>query len=151
MNRRRLSFSTYDDVIAEIERLEGSGYERLGEWSLGQACRHLGYYMRGSLDGFDFMLPWIVRRLIGRPMLKRMLAAPRMKPGLRTIPASVPEPEDEDRQAVDEAKDLLRRLADHSGELHPSPLFDRLTADQWRQLHVGHAAHHLGFLIPKEP
>lgn len=150
MNHREISFSTYDEVTAEIERLEAVGYERLGEWSLGQICRHLSYYMRGSLDGFGFKLPWLVRRFIGRPILKRMLRTGKMKRGERTAPDSIPNPEHDDRDAAAEAKELLAKLRDFSGELYASPIFDRLTTDQWRELHLMHAANHLGFLIPHD-
>ena len=150
MNRRKIAFGTYDDVIAEIERLEAGRYEKLGEWSLGQICRHLSYYMRGSLDGFDRRLPWLIRKIMGPPILRRILKGAETKAGAMTIPASVPAPEPDDQPAASEAKELLRRLGEHSGELHPSPLFDRLTADQSRLLHLKHAAHHLGFLVWKD-
>lgn len=150
MQRRELSFSTYGDVIAEIKRLEASGYQQLGQWNLGQACRHLSYYFRGSLDGFEFKLPWLVRMLIGRPMLKRVLKKGHMPASSRTIPASVPEPDTDQSQAVAEAQELLGRLENAGGGLHPSPLFDRLTKDQWRTLLLGHAAHHLELLLPED-
>jgi hypothetical protein len=150
MARRQIAFSTYDDVIAEIDRLEREGYEQCGSWSLGQVCRHLSYYMRGSLEGFDFRLPWIVRKLLGPPLLRKILRGDEMKAGGRTIPASVPGPDVDEREAAAEARELLARLRDFSGELHPSPLFDRLTPDQWRLLHLKHAAHHLGFRVPKQ-
>ena len=55
MGRRKLSLSTYDEVIAELDRLQAAGYRQLGQWNLGQACGHLSHYLRGSLDGFDFI------------------------------------------------------------------------------------------------
>ena len=150
MNRRTVVFSTYDDAVAEIERLEAGGYERAGQWSLGQVCRHLSYYMRGSLEGIDFRLPWIARKLLGPPLLRKIHRGDELKAGGQTIPASVPPADLNEEAAVADTKGLLARLRDFSGELHPSPLFDRLTPDQWRRLHLKHAAHHLGFLIPRE-
>lgn len=151
MKRRKLSFSTYDDVVAELERLERVRYQQLCQWNLGCICRHLPYYFRGSLEGFGFQLPWVVRKLLGRPLLRRYVKARRFPTGARTIPASVPESDTDERTAVAEAKQLLERLAGQTGELYPSPLVNRLTADEWRTLHVMHAAHHLSFLIPNEP
>ena len=148
MARRQLTFSTYDDVIAELDRLSGGGYQQVGNWTLGQICRHLSYYLRGSLDGFDFMLPWPVRKLVGRALLKRLLAKEAIPDGARTIPQSVFEPDDDDTGAVADAMSLLGRLRDHRGELHPSPLFDHVTPEQWQHLHLIHAAHHLSFLVP---
>jgi hypothetical protein len=151
MQRRELAFSTYGDVVADIERLERFGYRQLGQWNLGRICRHLSYYLRGSLDGFDFKLPWPVRMLIGRPLLKRVLNKGRMPASSRTIPASIPEPDTDQSQAVAEVKELLGRIENAAaGDFHRSPLFDRLTIDQWRTLHLMHAAHHLGFLAAGE-
>lgn len=149
MNRRELTFSSYEEVVAEIERLEQTGYEKAGQWSLGQICRHLSYYMRGSLEGFDFKLPWLVRKLVGRPVLRRLLKKGEIEPGNRTIPASVPPVDTDEARAIAEAKELLGRLDGFAGPFHLSPLFDHLTAVQWEALHLMHAAVHLGFLIPK--
>lgn len=148
MERRTLHFSTYHDVITDLERLE-AGYERLGDWRLGQMCRHLSYYFRGSLDGFPFLLPWIVRKTAGPLLLRALLKRQRMPAKGRTIPASVFPPTQEDAPAAAEAKALLRRL-ENARELYPSPLFGRLSSDQWRALHLLHAAHHLSLLIPRE-
>ncbi len=152
MPRRELSLGSYDELLAEIERLQRGGYRRCGAWSLGQICRHLSYYFRGSLEGFAFRLPWPVRRLIGRPLLKRMLRGAPRRSGGRTIPASVPPPDVDEAAAVAELRALVLRLSDpaRTTPLHPSPLFDRLTADEWRRLHLSHAAHHLSFLFPPD-
>lgn len=147
---RELTFDNYNEAIAEIERLHRGGYQAGGSWTLGQTCEHLSFYLRGSLDGFDFMLPWIVRKLLGRPLLRRLLRQKRIKPGMRTAPASVPADDVDENAAVATAIELLKRLGAHAGELHPSPLFDKLSADEWRELHLAHCAHHLSFLTPKE-
>jgi hypothetical protein len=43
----------------------------------------------------------------------------------------------------------MDRLRTHQGEMHASPFFGYLTPQQWRDLHLIHCAHHLGYLIPK--
>ena len=83
-------------------------------------------------------------------MLRRLLAGAPIKPGQLTIPDSVPPADTDQRAAIAETKNLLRRLADGSTTLHPSPLFDRLTPEQWQTLHLMHAAHHLSFLQPED-
>jgi len=40
--RRKLRFATFDDVVADAERANAERYEPLGNWSLGQAVKHLG-------------------------------------------------------------------------------------------------------------
>jgi hypothetical protein len=51
--------------------------------------------------------------------------------------------------AIDETIQLLERLESHRGEIHPSPIFDKLTPEECRDLHCLHAAHHLCLLVPK--
>lgn len=160
--RRALCFECPADAIAEIHRLQQSGYEACGRWNLADICSHLSYYLRGSLEGFDFRLPWIVRALIGRLMLRRVLRRGRMPVGVPTVPASAPKrPKAGDAVAVSASEPtapetcnaireccaLLERF-ESTQQVHPSPLFGRMTVDEWRRLHLIHAAHHLSFLIP---
>ncbi|MDH5756953.1 MAG: DUF1569 domain-containing protein [Nitrospinota bacterium] len=147
MEKRQLSFDSYGEVLQEIESLEKTGYEIKGKWSLGQACSHLDYYYRGSLDGFDHMFPWIVRLLLGKPALWWYMRVGD-KEGNPTAPDSVPPQNVDEDKAIRSIKDSLRRLAS-AERLHPSGLFGALSVAQWKNLHLKHAAHHLGFLIPK--
>jgi len=75
-----------------------------------------------------------------------------MSAGRRTIPASVPDKVVDEQAAVAELRALIARLNNPAApqQLHPSPLFDHLTAEEYRRLHLLHAAHHLGFLIPND-
>lgn len=145
--RRELSFSDYSEVIKEIETLHGQGYRKGGRWTLSQVCRHLSFYFRGSLEGFGFQLPWIVRVTIGRWALNEALKPGTKKPDGGTVKQSLYEPEPDDRAAVDECIELLKRLQNHRGPLYPSALFGELTIEQWQRVHLNHAAHHLGFLL----
>src|SRR4051794_14935085 len=43
--RRDLSFTSLEDVMAEVDRLL-AGHETVGRWSLGQICNHLGTSFR---------------------------------------------------------------------------------------------------------
>lgn len=147
MNRRDLDFNSYPEIAREIEQLS-RGYSRGGTWSLGQICKHLSYYLRGSLDGFPTMLPWIIRVTIGKLFLRGMLTKEKKKAGSPTAPASVYPPDVDEAEAVREILTLLERLEKTQGQLHPSALFGDLTNMQWRLLHLNHAAHHLGFLHP---
>lgn len=145
--RTSLAFDSYAAAAREIERLLKSGYTKTGSWSLGQICRHLSFYLRGSLDGFPMMLPWIVRATFGRLALKQSLKPGLKKPGSPTAPQSVYPDDTADREAAAEAVALLERLEKHTGPLHPSALFGDVTPEQWKILHLNHAAHHLSFLV----
>ena len=147
MERRELVFNSYDELIAELERLKESEYEQLGNWKLGDVCFHLNFYFTGSLDGFRQMLPWIIRVLIGKPALWWLLRH-EYKPGSTTVPKSVPKGNNNIDETVNITIGLLKLLSE-AKELQPSALFGALTVDQWKELHLQHAAHHLSFIIPK--
>ena len=66
MERRRISFDSVEGAAADIEQLRCDGYEKLGEWDLGQICEHLAILLKGSLEGFGSLMPWIVRATVGR-------------------------------------------------------------------------------------
>ena len=149
MEPRELSFGTYREILDDIQHLRTADCEQLGQWTLGQICKHMSYYLRGSLEGYPFMMPWIVRKLFGPPLLRRVFAKRQMPRGGRTIPQSVPQSDIDETTAIDETLELLERLESHTDEVHPSPLFGHLTPDQCRQLHCLHAAHHLQLLMPR--
>jgi len=149
MERRKPKFESYEDIIREIEELEKIGYSRLGNWSLGQICEHLGFYFKGSLEGFEFKAPWIIRILVGKPFRWWLMRREGYPDNSQTVPQSVPPENVDDHEAVMKIKELLSRLSS-AKELHPSGLFGELTLDQWRMMHLHHAGHHLGFLVPNK-
>jgi hypothetical protein len=146
---RQLEFQNNGQVTAELDRLRQGGYERAGNWDLAQVCDHLRYFIEGSLDGHQFQVPWVIKILFGRLVLWRILGQGRMKAGITTPQKPLPLPGGDEAGAVDRLKRVLQRLDAHAGEFHASPFFGKLTPAEWRQLHLIHCAHHLGFLIPK--
>jgi Protein of unknown function (DUF1569) len=149
MNHRKLDFKTYDDALAEVERLHRGGYVKQGNWDLAQICDHVNFFMVGSLDGHQIRVPWIVKVLFGRMVLRRILTQRRMKLGGFTPQKPLPAPGGDEAAAVARFKQTVERLKTHQGDLLASPFFGYLTPEQWRDLHVIHAGHHLGFLQPK--
>jgi hypothetical protein len=149
MQSRDLDFRDTKTVGEEIDRLHKDNYEKTGSWDLAQACNHLTYFIEGSLDGHPYRVPWFLKVLFGRLVLHRILKQRRMKPGGPTPQKPLPLPGDDEAAAVARLKQALQRLESHQGELHASPFFGYLTPQQWRDLHLIHCAHHLGFLIPK--
>lgn len=147
MERRKLVFESYDDLIAELERLRNSECEQLGNWNLGGICSHLNFYYSRSLDGFGSMLPWVIRTFMGRPALWWQLRND-YKPGSMTVPKSVPKGDYDVNETLGESISLLKRLKE-AKELHPSSFFGPMTVDQWKQMHLRHSAHHLSFLVPQ--
>jgi hypothetical protein len=152
-DRRTLAFRTAQDLSDEVERIiaaaEQSRARTTGNWSVGQIFDHLAAWMEGSLDGFDFSMPWPVR-IGGRLLKRRMLTRP-FPTGVRPPGGAaklLPDAEVPLDQGAARIRAVLARI--HRGEPmpHPSPLLGPLTQDEWIQLHLRHAESHLGFVHP---
>lgn len=148
--RRTLDFRDFDAVLADVDALAGRGYDRAGNWNLAQVCDHLAKSMAESIDGFSFKFPLLLRWV---PPLIRWWFKKRIF-GKRTFPSvSAPDPL-KPADVPDEADALARfrreiarvRTADKFAR---SPFFGWMTAEEWRDLHLVHASHHLGFLVPR--
>ncbi len=147
--RRTLRFHNYDEVVADAEALAASGYERGGNWGLAQTCDHLSRTMEHSLDGFPDRLAWPIRlvaRLVALgPILKHRQSNRRFPTSSYLEPVNA----GDDRAGLDRLRAAVERLKSHKGDLHPHPVFGRVTAEQWREIHLWHSEHHLSYLSPK--
>jgi hypothetical protein len=146
--RRDLHFADTDDVAREVEDLLARGYTRAGSWSLGQMADHLARAIEKSLDGYPRMLPAPARWLIRWLYFKKIQ---RHEPLRRRVPAPkylMPADCVEDRAGAERLKAALARLKAHAGPLHSSPVFGRLTTEEWLHVHLWHCEHHLSFLHP---
>lgn len=147
--RRRLDFRTFDAVLADVDRLRAAGHDAAGSWDLARVLEHVTIFMRTSLDGFTVKVPAVVR--LSGPLLKWWTLKKRWMPaGTRTPRPFEPSGAVTEAQAVADFRDVVGRVERHAGAFAPSPLFGRLTPEEWRQLHLIHASHHLGFLVPRE-
>lgn len=149
MPRRSLRFQNYEQVLVEAERLNEMGYEPTGNWSLAQVCHHLSMVMEYSLDGFPKQQPWLFRWIARRFFLPRVLKHQVIR-GRAPAGAALQPPDSPDAPAaLARLHKAIDRLKNHKGELAPSPAFGPLTPDEWREVHLWHCEHHLGFLAPK--
>jgi hypothetical protein len=144
--RRELAFARIDDIMPEVDRLL-AGHTTVGRWSLAQICRHLAMVVRHSFEGFPNQLPWVVRRVAGPVMFRRLDRTGRMPSGFPAPGFLVPSPGLDASAQVAELREALalfaagRPIAEH-------PLFGRFTAERWRRIHCIHSAHHLSFVLP---
>ncbi|MGE0605679.1 MAG: DUF1569 domain-containing protein [Pirellulales bacterium] len=145
--RRQLHFDTLDDIVAELDRLEGQPLRSLGNWTVGQNLSHLAAVMNAAIDGADFKAPWIIRLLV--PLFKRKLLAGPMPPGFK-LPkraASFMPCETDTAAGFAALRQAIHRLrTENHREL--SPVFGSLTLDEWINLHCRHCELHLSFIVP---
>jgi hypothetical protein len=149
MQPRELDFKNFDEALAEAERLHRSGYERAGNWDLAQVLDHLNYFMKGALEGYSFKVPWIIKALLGKMVLRRILSKKRMKRGVFTPQKPLPAPGGDEQAALERFRETVQRMNQHQGEFMPSPFFGTMTREEALELNRLHCAHHLGYLLPK--
>ena len=146
--RRKLHFADADAMVREVEALLATGYTRAGKWSLGQMCDHLARVIEMSLDGYPMMMPAPVRWLIRWIAFKKVQ---RHEPLSRSVKAPkwlMPPDNVEDRAGADRLNEVVARWKAHTGPMRPSPIFGTMTNEEWRNVHLWHAEHHLSFLHP---
>ena len=153
--RRTLKFDSFPAVIADAETLLRGGYDTTGKWDLAQVAGHLAAWLSFGMDGFPKaplpvrMILWALRNTVAKGQLRKVLATKTFPPGGPTVKESVPAEGGDEAAAVETLRAAYARAEAFTGELVPSPVFGRLTRDEWVSLNLVHAAHHLSFLTPK--
>ena len=150
MQRRELNFKSFDEIINEIRYLQTKGYTKIANWNLGQICKHISYYMKGSLDGFEKNFPWIIRVTYGKYLKNNLFSTPISKPNQITDPKSVFPDLSDEKEAIETAIKMLNRLKENKEQLKPSSIMGDLSNEEWSYLHRRHFAQHLSFLIPNQ-
>jgi hypothetical protein len=147
--RRRLDFKNWDEALADVDRLRAAGYDRSGNWDLSQIVDHVGEGFRTALRGTDHRAAWIVRKVFGPIILQRIFRQRRMKAGIKVPDWWLPGPTRDESAAVDRFRADLAAFQAMTTTPFPHPFFGPLTKQQWNELALIHAAHHLSFLIPR--
>jgi hypothetical protein len=143
-----------DDVVKYMEQLESSGYQQTGQWDLAAICSHLEVWMRYCLDGFppvkfpQSLIVFLLRNTVAPGMLRKAIKTRSMSAGSPTLPETIPVNGQSTREALKRYRETVERFERHTGPLQASPLFGKQDHEAYRQLHLVHAIHHLGFLKP---
>lgn len=134
--RRTIEFDSIDDVLAEAEQLRKNGYDRAGNWSLGQVCNHLAEEVKLFSTMPVRLIPAPVQRLMQGTFLRTaVLGKYGAAMGLR-LPTIKPQ-----NQPIDDAEGV-QRLRDSFEQLQ------QVGAEHLVPFHLWHAGHHFSFLIP---
>lgn len=153
-SRRKLDFSTWDQVKSDLSQLSTSGYTATGKWNLGQIAKHLNDWITFPVLGFPKQpiafrcIAFTLRHTAGPGMLRKILKEKSMASGSPTLATTVYTVTQNDADAVAELEKSIQRFQEFQGELHPSPLFGRMDKETAERLQLIHFSHHLSFLIP---
>ncbi|HUU84245.1 MAG TPA: DUF1569 domain-containing protein [Phycisphaerae bacterium] len=144
--RRKLRFGSYEQILSEVDRL-APAHRTLGNWTLAQICEHLFETQTFSVEPWEpeIRTSRLFQATIGRIALCVLL-------WFRFIPEQQgnlgPRPPVDLQAARGHLNESIRRLSSEP-TCARHPIFGGMTAAQWRQFHLHHAAHHLSFVIPE--
>jgi hypothetical protein len=149
--RRQVRFQSFDEFLADAERLAERPVRELGNWTLAQIFDHLARSMNVSVDGTPERFPW-AQRIALRLVRKRIIAHP-MMPGYN-VPENVaallrPETTAGLRESLWKLRSAAIRFQATSN-FPPHPAFGMLTRDEYHSLALRHAELHLSFIEPDE-
>jgi len=151
--QRMLRFESIDQAMAEAERLaeaeQAGRLRRLGNWTLGQTLGHLAAWVEYAYTGAPIKAPFFVRwflRLQKRKILYGPMRAGAKIPGVGggTLATEIL-PLEEGRGRYRRAMERLKIEVPTA----PSPVFGRLTHEEFIALTLRHSELHLGFQIPE--
>jgi hypothetical protein len=146
--RRDLTFAVLGEVMPEVERLL-AGHTTVGNWSLGQICRHLATALRATAASARVARPYADRPPIDPTFRRRFFEAGRFPEGVAVPRPALLPPEGLD--ARDEAEALraaIDQFAATPGPFGDHPLLGPLSPEEWTRFHCIHCAHHLSFALP---
>lgn len=146
--RRTLRYNTFDELLADAERLAASDTRTLGNWSLGQILQHLAKSLDMMIDGPPFLLPAPLRLFMRVFMKKKMLSAT-LSPGFklpkragRYLPGST---------TTEEGLRLLRAAVQRvkgTAQRGPHPAFGKMGPGEWDEFQLRHCEMHMSFVVP---
>lgn len=149
--RRTVHYESFDDLLADAQRLIDGGYRMVGNWGLGRILGHLSAIMEVALDGAPYRAPWPIR-LVAKHVIKPMWRGfTRPMPAGFKMPAKAAAVLVPDDVPPEVALARLRRAIErwpHQATLHPHPVFDRMTRDEWVKVQLRHAEMHMSFALP---
>jgi Protein of unknown function (DUF1569) len=146
--RRSVRYNSYDEFLADAERLAAAKTRTLGNWSLGQIFLHLAKNLDMMIDGPPFLLPAPVRLFMWLFVKGKMLRET-LSPGFnlpKKAEGFLPEPTTTEaglhrlRAAVARVKGTAER------GLHPG--FGQMGPGEWDQFQLRHCELHMSFVVP---
>ena len=145
--RPDLKFSSYDEMLADVERLKG-GYDKTGQWDLPMILDHIGKGINAPWIP-QMKIPWpgsliaqaIIRRMVNKqyyPNIK--FHAPKAMQPTAGIPMET---------AYPAFIATVEKVKNYPDPVMKNTPFGDVPTELWQKLHLLHGAHHLAFLTPK--
>jgi len=148
--RRELRFKTFDDALAELQRLEQGPVITLGDWSFYQILDHCAGSIQNSMNPNARPLPSLKKRVVGFIAKHVIFCKGCLPAGIQNPKAPSQRVEGDAQVAAKKLRDAITAFKDYSGPLAPHPFFGSLTKAEWQRILIFHLANHLGFVRSKK-
>ena len=151
--RRSLHFTSLPQIVDDAETVLDGPHHTTGNWTAGQIIDHVAGLIdlsNGETESFEVPLPV---KLFGRGL--KLIGAHRkpFKPGLKPPPSVwqklAPAAEISEADGLARLKHAVG-VASRSPMTTPSPLFGKLSHEDWVILHCRHAELHFSFMRPDD-
>lgn len=147
--RRVIEIKTMEELEHELDELElADEIETSGKWTYYQIIVHITDSIYSSLYGYPGLMPWIVRKTIGRLVLARILADGKMNPGYYNPSTPKEKVEGDAISALGRLRECIKEFKNWDGKFSVHPIFDVMDKQTWEKLHCIHASLHLSFVHP---
>lgn len=147
--RPYLKFQSYDEMLADVDRLRSDGYTKAGQWDLAMILDHLGKGMNAPWIP-QMKVPWPFS-LVAQAMIRRMVAK-RYYPNIKfpAPKAMQPTPGISIEMAYPAFMTTVEKIKNYPQPIMKNTPFGDVPTELWQQLHLLHGAHHLAFLQSRD-
>lgn len=155
--RRPLKFDSFEEIAADLDKIEAAmdagTLATSGNWTAGQNFEHMAKFLGFALDGFPTMAPLPVRWMAQLMFKNKAIRTDEPIPAGFKLPkgASYLLPSDDigDREGLEMLRTNVQRVIDAEKMTHLSPIFGKLSHEDWLRIQRKHMSLHLSFLHPK--
>ncbi len=153
VQRRDITLTSLADISADLDKIEAAHQagtlKTTGNWSAGQILEHISILMECAIDGFPSQMPAPMRWMAILLFKKKALSGEKMPAGFK-LPKGAsflfPSETTTTDAGIARLRKALARIEAGERFTHPSPVFGKLSHDQWCTLQAGHATLHLSFI-----
>ncbi len=150
--RRSVRYDSYDDVVADAERLAAGSVKTVGNWTFAQILEHLAISFNSSIDGIPFKVP-LPMRIMGRLFFKSKFLNKEVPSGFQIPDGArghfLPPDSTEVAQGIADLKAAVERCKVETQRCR-HPLFGELTLAEWEKFGLRHAEMHMSFAMPAD-
>jgi hypothetical protein len=136
MNSRNLRFTNFDEVEAELSKLEDVRVRTTGVWSYFQILDYCASQVEGSLKGFPAtgVFKKMIRKLFGTWRLNAILKRGYIQnTESDKLFNSKKREEGDEKKALDKLKSSITAFKEHKGKMAIHPVYDSMDKQTWEK------------------